>query len=127
MDDLFNSFTGFLNKKYPGQKILKIPINAGFSCPNRDGFFSKEGCIFCDSFAAGPIRTAHGSIEQQIEKYIAVHPDKKYIAYFQSHSNTYGHISELRRKFEIVFKYENIVGLFIGTRPDTISDPAFLL
>lgn len=127
MDDLFNSFTGFLNKKYPGQKILKIPINAGFSCPNRDGFFSKEGCIFCDSFAAGPIRTAHSSIEQQIEKYIAVHPDKKYIAYFQSHSNTYGHISELRRKFEIVFKYENIVGLFIGTRPDIISAPAFLL
>jgi len=127
MDDLFNSFTGFLNKKYPGQKILKIPINAGFSCPNRDGFFSKEGCIFCDSFAAGPIRTAHNSIEQQIEKYIAVHPDKKYIAYFQSHSNTYGHISELRRKFEIVFNYENIVGLFIGTRPDIISDPAFLL
>jgi len=127
MDDLFNSFTGFLNKKYPGQKILKIPINAGFSCPNRDGFFSKEGCIFCDSFAAGPIHTAHNSIEQQIEKYIAVHPDKKYIAYFQSHSNTYGHISELRRKFEIVFNYENIVGLFIGTRPDIISDPAFLL
>lgn len=127
MDDLFNSFTGFLNKKYPGQKILKIPINAGFSCPNRDGFFSKEGCIFCDSFAAGPIRTAHNSIEQQIEKYIAVHPDKKYIAYFQSHSNTYGHISELRRKFEIVFNYENVVGLFIGTRPDIISDPAFLL
>lgn len=127
MDDLFNSFTGFLNKKYPGQKILKIPINAGFSCPNRDGFFSKEGCIFCDSFAAGPIRTAHSSIEQQIEKYIAVHPDKKYIAYFQSHSNTYGHISELRRKFEIVFNYENIVGLFIGTRPDIISAPAFLL
>ena len=67
------------------------------------------------------------SIEQQIEKYIAVHPGKKYIAYFQSHSNTYGPISELRRKFEMVFKYENIVGLFIGTRPDTISDPAFLL
>ena len=127
MDDLFNSFTGFLKKKYPGQKILKIPINAGFSCPNRDGFFSKEGCVFCDSFAAGPIRTAHESIEQQIEKYIAVHPGRKYIAYFQSHSNTYGSISELRRKFEIVFKYANIVGLFIGTRPDIISDPAFLL
>ena len=127
MDKLFNSFTGFLKKKFPGQKILKIPINAGFSCPNRDGFLSKEGCIFCDSFAAGPIRTAHWSIEQQIEKYIAIHPNKKYIAYFQSHSNTYGSISELRRKFEMIFKYENIVGLFIGTRPDMISDQAFLL
>lgn len=126
MDELFNSFTGFLKKKFPGQKILKIPINAGFSCPNRDGLFSKEGCIFCDSFAAGPIRNADRSIEQQIEKYIALHPGKKYLAYFQSHSNTYGHILELRRKFEIVFKYEDIIGLFIGTRPDIISDQGFL-
>lgn len=127
MDEFFNSFTGFLKKKYPGQKILKIPINAGFSCPNRDGFFSKEGCVFCDSFAAGPIHSVHLSIEQQIEKYIVLHPGKKYIAYFQSHSNTYGSISELRQKFEVVFKYKDIVGLFIGTRPDIISDPAFLL
>jgi radical SAM protein (TIGR01212 family) len=127
MNELFNSFSGFLKKKFPGQKILKIPINAGFTCPNRDGFFSKEGCIFCDSFAAGPIRTAQWSIEQQIEKYIAVHPGKKYIAYFQSHSNTYGSIAELRRKFEIVFKYEDVIGLFIGTRPDIISDQAFVL
>jgi radical SAM protein (TIGR01212 family) len=127
MDDLFNSLTGFFKKKFPGQKIIKIPINAGFDCPNRDGTISKEGCIFCDSFASGPIRTAHWSIEQQIEKYIAVHPGRQYIAYFQSHSNTYGPVAELRRKFEIVFKYENIVGLFIGTRPDIISDPVFFL
>jgi hypothetical protein len=126
MDELFNSFSGFLKNKFPGQKILKIPIDAGFSCPNRDGLFSKEGCIFCDPFAAGPIRTARMSIEQQIERYIAVHPGRKYIAYFQSQSNTYGSISELRLKYEIVFKYENIVGLFIGTRPDMISDQIFL-
>jgi len=127
MAELFNSFSGFLKTKFHGQKILKIPIHAGFSCPNRDGLFSKEGCIFCDPFAAGPIRNVHMSIEQQIEKYIAAHPGRKFIAYFQSHSNTYGPISELRRKYEMVFKYENIVGLFIGTRPDMISDPTFLL
>jgi radical SAM protein (TIGR01212 family) len=127
MDELFHSFSGFLKNKFPGQKILKIPVHAGFSCPNRDGLFSKEGCIFCDSFAAGPIHGTHRSIEEQIEKYVAAHPDKKYIVYFQSHSNTYGPISELKRKFEIVFKYENIVGFFIGTRPDMISEPAFLL
>lgn len=127
MDERFHSFSGFLKKKFPGQKILKIPIHAGFSCPNRDGFLSREGCIFCDPFAAGPIHSAQRSIEQQIEKYIAGHPGRKYLAYFQSHSNTYGPISELRRKYEIVFKYENIVGLFIGTRPDCISDEAFSL
>jgi radical SAM protein (TIGR01212 family) len=127
MDDRFNSLAGFLKKKFPGQKILKIPLNAGFGCPNRDGSVGRGGCIFCDAYAAGPIRTAGLSIERQIEKYISAHPGKKYIAYFQSHSNTHGPISELRRKFEIIFKYENIVGLFIGTRPDTIPDPVLYL
>jgi radical SAM protein (TIGR01212 family) len=127
MDELYNSFSGFLKKKFPGQKILKIPVAAGFPCPNRDGLISQAGCIFCDPFAAGPIRNAHLSVEQQIERYIAVHPGRKYIVYFQSHSNTYGPVSELRRKYEVVFNYENIVGFFIGTRPDMISAPAFLL
>lgn len=126
MNELYNSFSAFLKTKFPGQKILKIPINAGFSCPNRDGLFSKEGCIFCDPFAAGPIRNVHMPVAQQIEKYIATHPGRKYIAYFQSHSNTYGPISELRRKYEIVFDYKNIIGLFIGTRPDIVSDQALV-
>jgi uncharacterized protein len=127
MPDPFNSLSGFFKKKFPGQKVLKIPLNAGFACPNRDGSLSREGCIFCDSYAAGPIRTAGWSIEQQIENYTAAHPDRKYLAYFQSHSNTYGPISELRKKYEIVFKYENVVGLFIGTRPDTVSAPVLSL
>jgi len=127
MAELFNSFHGFLKKKFPGQNILKIPINAGFSCPNRDGLLSKDGCIFCDRFASGPIRTASWSIEKQIEFYIGNHPAKKYIAYFQSHCNTYGPVSELKLKYESVFSYNDIVGLFIGTRPDAISSPTFSL
>lgn len=127
MNELFNSFNDFLKIKFPGQKLLKIPIAAGFSCPNRDGLFSQEGCIFCDPFAAGPVRTAHLPIEQQIERYIAVHPGRKYIAYFQAQSNTYGPISELRQKYETVFNYEEIVGLFIGTRPDMIPQPVLAL
>ncbi len=127
MNEPFNSFNCFLNSKFPGQKILKIPIDAGFSCPNRDGLLSRSGCIFCDSFAAGPVRGMHSPIEQQIESYIAVHPGKKYIAYFQAHSNTYGSVTELRRKYETVFNYEDIVGLFIGTRPDIVSDPVLQL
>jgi radical SAM protein (TIGR01212 family) len=127
MVEPFNSFNGFLKKKFLGQKILKIPINAGFSCPNRDGFLSKKGCIFCDLFASGPILTAYRSIEQQIENYIEKHPNHKYIAYFQSHSNTYGPIAKLRHKYNIVFNYSDIIGLFIGTRPDAISRQAFSL
>ena len=127
MDELFNSFKGFLRKKFPGSNILKIPINAGFSCPNRDGFISRSGCVFCDRFASGPIQTASWPIEKQVEFFISSHPQKKYIAYFQSHCNTYGPVSELKRKYEIVFNYDDIIGLFLGTRPDTISLPAFSL
>lgn len=127
MDELFNSFGGFLKKRFPGLKIFKIPINAGFSCPNRDGALSQKGCVFCDRFAAGPIRTASWSIEKQIELYMHRHPQRKYIAYFQSHCNTYAAIGELRQKYESVFRYRDIVGLFIGTRPDAISAPAMEL
>jgi len=127
MNEHFNSFGGFLKKKFPGLKILKIPINGGFSCPNRDGVLSKNGCIFCDRFAAGPIHTASWPIEKQIESFISKHPHNKFIAYFQSHCNTYAPVAELKRKYEIVFKYDDIVGLAIGTRPDAISVPAFSL
>jgi len=127
MDELFNSFKSFLKKKYPAFKILKIPINAGFSCPNRDGHFSKVGCVFCDRFASGPIHSASWSINEQIEFFIRNHPQKKYIAYFRSHSNTYGPVSELKRKYESIFNYDDIIGLFIGTRPDAISPSAFSL
>lgn len=127
MNDSYNSLSDFLKKKFPGQKILKIPLNAGFACPNRDGSISWKGCVFCDQYAAGPVRTAGWPIEQQIETFMAAHPGKKYIAYFQSHSNTYGSISDLKCKYEIVFNYENIVGLSIGTRPDIISNPVLFL
>ena len=127
MNDLYNSLTAFLTKKFPGQKILKIPLHAGFDCPNRDGSIAAEGCVFCDPYAAGPIRKADWSIERQIETYMMAHPGRRYIVYFQSHSNTYGPISELRRKFEIVFNYENVVGVFIGTRPDLVPEPVLSL
>jgi uncharacterized protein len=127
MNELFNSFNDFLKKKFPGQRVLKIPINAGFSCPNRDGSLSKNGCIFCDRFASGPIHSSAWPIEKQIEFYMQHHPEKKYIAYFQSHCNTYGPFADLKRKYEIVLNYDDIVGLSIGTRPDAISAPVFLL
>jgi len=127
MNEPYHSFTGFLRNKFPGRKIVKIPIVAGFSCPNRDGSLSSAGCTFCDPLASGPLHTAGMSIEQQIEGYMASHPGKSYIAYFQAHSNTHGPVSELRRKFETIFKYPDIVGLFIGTRPDAIAEQVFPL
>ena len=127
MNDPYNSFSGFLKRKFPGQKILKIPLNAGLACPNRDGSIGRDGCIFCDPYAAGPVHTAGWPIDRQIEKYMAAHPGRAYLAYFQSHSNTHGPIEELRSKFELIFKYKDIIGLFIGTRPDVVGEPVLSL
>lgn len=120
MDEPFHSFAAFLKRKFPGDRVLKIPIDAGFSCPNRDGTLSSAGCIFCDRYAAGPLATSGWPIEKQIAARIRRHPERKFIAYFQSHCNTYAPVAELRRKYGIVFGYREIVGLFIGTRPDTV-------
>jgi len=127
MDEPINSFSKFLRQKFPGRKVLKIPIHAGFTCPNRDGTISSDGCIFCDRYAAGPIHSFSWPIERQIESYIRNHPGCKYIAYFQSFSNTHGPVEELKRRCGIVFQYDSIVGLFIGTRPDSISPPVYSL
>jgi radical SAM protein (TIGR01212 family) len=127
MNEPFHSFHEFLRGKFPGCKVLKIPINAGFSCPNRDGTLSSEGCIFCDRYAAGPMRTGSWSIARQIEFYVRRHPGVKYIAYFQSHCNTYGPVPELHRKYEVALGYEDIVGLSIGTRPDALPMPVLSL
>jgi radical SAM protein (TIGR01212 family) len=127
MDEPFHSFSAFLKKKFHDCKVVKIPIDAGFSCPNRDGTLSGAGCIFCDRYASGPVATAAWPIERQIDVCIRRHPGKKFIAYFQSNCNTYGSVPELRRKYETVFDYKEIVGLFIGTRPDALPGPVLSL
>ena len=122
MNELYNSFNSFLRKKFNNQKVVKIPINAGFNCPNKDGKFSEDGCIFCDTFGSGPIKSFNLSVEDQIKEFIKRHPGHKYIAYFQAHTNTYASVKDLKVKFEIIFDFKDIVGLFIGTRPDSIAD-----
>ena len=125
MNELYYSFNTFLKRKFNNQKVRKIPINAGFSCPNKDGKLSDKGCIFCDRFGSGPVKTYNLSIFEQIEQFIKDHPGVKYIAYYQAHTNTYAPYEELRKKFEIAFSFEDIVGIFIGTRPDSIEDEVY--
>lgn len=127
MPEPYYSFNSFLRERFNRQKVRKIPINAGFSCPNKDGKLSKKGCIFCDVYGAGAIENFDLSISKQIEIYIENHPGCKYIAYFQAHSNTYAPVAELRQKYEIIFNYKDIIGLFIGTRPDCIAAEAYHL
>lgn len=121
MHEPYYSFNSFLKKKFPGHKVRKIPIDAGFSCPNKDGAISSLGCIFCDEYGSGPIQGFQFDIKKQIEDFISSHPNIKYIAYYQAHTNTYAPIEVLREKYEIVFLYKDIIGIFIGTRPDAIS------
>lgn len=127
MDEPFYSFAAFLKERFPGERVRKIPIDAGFSCPNRDGTTSADGCIFCDPFASGPVATAGWTIERQIELQLRRRPGAKFIAYFQSHCNTHGPVAELRRKYETVFRYREIVGLAVGTRPDALPAPVLAL
>lgn len=127
MQNRYFSFNAFLKEKFNNQKIRKIPINAGFPCPNKNGRFSNTGCIFCDSFGSGPIKTFELSIRDQITTFIAGRTQFKYIAYYQAHANTYAPVDELRKKYEIIFDFPEIVGLFIGTRPDAVAPEVYPL
>ena len=125
MQELYNSFHSFLKKKFKHDKIRKIPIDAGFSCPNKDGRISSEGCIFCDEYGAGPIKSGHLGVQEQLELFIKKRRGEKFIAYFQANTNTAAKVDELRKEFEKVFLFEDIVALFIGTRPDSIDEPVY--
>ena len=127
MNEPYYSFSSFLKVKFDKQKVRKIPINAGFDCPNKDGTISHQGCIFCDEYGSGPIKTFNLSIEEQIKRFIQGHPGIKYIAYYQAHSNTHASLSVLKQKYSIIFSYPDIVGFFIGTRPDSIKEEMFPL
>jgi len=127
MNELYYSADRYWRERFAGQKILKIPLNAGFSCPNKDGTLSTSGCIFCDPLGAGPLQTNSLTLEKQIVCFIAAHPGKKYVAYFQAHSNTYAPVAELKKKFSAIFSFPDILGLSIGTRPDTINKDVLAL
>jgi radical SAM protein (TIGR01212 family) len=127
MKELYHSFNSFLKKKFNNAKVRKIPINAGFPCPNKNGKISRNGCIFCDTYGSGPIKTFALPIAEQIKGFIGNRKDFKYIAYYQAHTNTDAPVGELRKKYEIIFDFKEIAGLFIGTRPDSIADEVYPL
>ena len=110
-----------------GAKVYKITIDAGFSCPNRDGTLSNCGCIFCDD--GGSFSQAHSnllSIEEQVlagvEKLSARFKAQKFMSYFQAFSNTYKPVRELEKIYGASLNHPDIVGLSIGTRPDCVDD-----
>ncbi len=125
-DKRYNQFSAYLKNKF-GAKVYKITLDAGFSCPNRDGTISTGGCIFCDD--GGSFSQAHSnllSIEEQVKTgAITLHnrfKAEKFMSYFQAYSNTYKPVSELEKIYKSALTHPDVVGLSIGTRPDCIDD-----
>lgn len=121
----YNQFSAYLKNKF-GAKVYKITIDAGFSCPNRDGTISFGGCIFCDD--TGSFSQAHSnllSIEQQVEQGIKTLSERfkaeKFMSYFQAYTNTYRPVNELEKIYKAALNHNDIVGISIGTRPDCID------
>lgn len=125
-DKRYNQFSEFLKNKF-GAKVYKITLDAGFSCPNRDGTISQDGCIFCDD--GGSFSQAHSnklSIEEQVntgaETLKKRFKAQKFMSYFQAFSNTYKPVEELEKIYKSSLCRDDIVGISIGTRPDCIDN-----
>ena len=118
----YHSLDYMLKERF-GEKVYKVTLNGGMSCPNRDGTIGHGGCIFCSEggsgdFAASAALSIHEQIDSQIAMLSAKRPIHKYIAYFQAYTGTYGEMSRLVTCYEEALAHAGVVGLIIGTRPD---------
>lgn len=108
-------------------RVQKISVDAGFTCPNRDGRISTGGCIFCNNRTFNPSYCdSRHSVSQQLEEgkrfFARKYPDMKYLAYFQAYTNTYASLDRLKALYEEALGVDDVVGIVIGTRPDCMSD-----
>ena len=122
----YRSLDYHLRNRY-GEKIYKVSLDGGMTCPNRDGTLGKCGCIFCSEggsgdFAGDRTHPVHQQIEEQKTRLSPKFPATHFIAYFQAYTNTYAPLSYLERIFTEAIEHEDIVGLSIGTRPDCLPD-----
>lgn len=123
----FNAYSNYFRSIY-GARVQKVSIDAGFTCPNRDGTKGSAGCTYCNNAAFNPSYCIPSkSVSQQIEEGIKFHKWRyseavSYLAYFQAFSNTYATLETLKRLYEEALSYPGVIGLIIGTRPDCIDD-----
>lgn len=123
----YNSFVGYFKRKY-GERLQKIVLDAGFTCPNRDGKVGRGGCTYCDNAAFHPsYSTAGKSLHQQMDEGIEFHKvryrtTEHYLAYFQAYSNTYAPLERLKVLYEEALSHPQVVGIVIGTRPDCVDE-----
>ncbi|MDU1903346.1 MAG: TIGR01212 family radical SAM protein [Dysgonomonas sp.] len=122
----YKDFGDFLHQIF-SYKVQKISINAGFTCPNRDGSKAVGGCTYCNnqSFSpgyGGKQKSVTDQLKEGVEFFSHKYPEMKYLAYFQSYTNTYESTDKLIALYEEALSYPNVVGLIIGTRPDCMPD-----
>lgn len=122
----YNDFGSWLRSHFPF-KVQKISVDAGFSCPNRDGRISTGGCSFCNNSTFNPpYCDKNKKIKEQLETgkrfFSRKYPDMRYLAYFQAYTNTYGTVEHLKSMYEEALETESVVGIVIGTRPDCVDD-----
>ena len=128
MNRYYKDFSEYMQQMFPGMKVQKLSIDAGFTCPNRDGSIGRGGCIYCNNASFTPgYCSPRDSVETQIEKgktfFRRKYPDMKYLAYFQSYTNTFGRSADaLLDMYRKASESEGVVGVIIGTRPDCLPD-----
>lgn len=122
----YHTLDYFYKNKF-NSKVFKVSLNAGFTCPNIDGTVGRKGCIYCSNTGSGeyggnPKDNLIKQFNEVKEIMLKKWPNSKYIGYFQAHTNTYAPVEVLKEKYETILALDNVVGLNIATRPDSISD-----
>ena len=126
---MYRSLNDALRAQF-GCKVYKLALDGGMTCPNRDGTCGRRGCIFCGTAGGGEFAASGGCVARQLEeakRRVAAKGPAKYIAYFQSHTNTYAPMERLRPLFEAAMAPEEIVALSVATRPDCLPGPVLAL
>lgn len=122
----YNAFSGELKRVF-GCKVQRLSVDAGFTCPNRDGSIGVAGCIFCGGKGSGSYGILHGAgvaeqLEHAKEVMVRKYKAERFIAYFQSYSNTYAPVERLRALYDEALSVPDVVGLIVGTRPDCLPE-----
>ena len=122
----YNDFSSFIRRKF-NTRVQKVSIDAGFTCPNKDGTKGVGGCTYCNNNTFNPdyckpIKPIKQQINEGIEFFSKKYKTQKYLAYFQAFTNTYAPLSDLKKMYEEALDHENVIGLVVATRPDCIKD-----
>jgi len=122
----YTDFAAYLRQQFPF-KVQKISVNAGFTCPNRDGSKGVGGCTYCNNRTFNPAYCENGNdltaqLNDGVRFFARKYPDMRYLAYFQSYSNTYSDLPTLARLYDEALAFPGVAGLIIATRPDCVSD-----